>query len=62
VTNLAARLCSEAQGGQVLISQRIATLLEGRLQAEPLGEVQFKGIIKPVPIWLVQGLQGWTSA
>jgi adenylate cyclase len=57
VTNLAARLCAEAQGGQVLISQRIATLLDGRVQAQPLGEVQFKGIAKPVPIWVVEGLQ-----
>lgn len=56
VTNLAARLCAEAQGGQVLISQRIATVLDGRVVASPLGEVQFKGIAKPVPIWVVERL------
>lgn len=57
VTNLAARLCSEAEGGQVLISQRIATLLEGRLQAELKGNIEFKGIAKPVPTWVVRSLQ-----
>jgi adenylate cyclase len=39
VTNLAARLCSEAEGGQVLISQRIATLLDGR----PEGQHRIQG-------------------
>jgi class 3 adenylate cyclase len=56
VTNLAARLCSEAAGGQVLISQRIATLLEGRVKATLLGEIEFKGITKPVPTWVVEAL------
>jgi len=56
VTNLAARLCSEAQGGQVLISQRIATLLEGRVQADLVGNIDFKGIAKPVPTWAVRSL------
>jgi adenylate cyclase len=57
VTNLAARLCSEAEGGQVLISQRIATLLDGRLQADLKGNIEFKGIAKPVPTWVVRSLQ-----
>ncbi len=57
VTNLAARLCSEAAGGQVLISQRIATLLAGRVQADLVGNIDFKGIAKPVPTWLVHALQ-----
>ena len=56
VTNLAARLCAEARGGQVLISQRIATLLDGRVQAELIGNIEFKGISKPVPTWLVHRL------
>ncbi len=57
VTNLAARLCSEAEGGQVLISQRIATLLEGRVEAGLMGNIEFKGIAKPVPTWAVRALR-----
>ena len=30
VTNLAARLCAEAKGGQVLVSERIITMLQAR--------------------------------
>ena len=53
VTNLAARLCAEAKGGQVLVSGRVHTMLDGAVQAEHLGDVEFKGIAKSVPTWLV---------
>jgi class 3 adenylate cyclase len=49
VTNLAARLCGEAQGGQVLVSGRIATLLEGQLNFEHVGDLVLKGLARPVP-------------
>jgi class 3 adenylate cyclase len=56
VTNLAARLCSEAAGGQILVSARVAAEVEGRLDAESLGPVAFKGLARPVPVWSVRGL------
>ena len=56
VTNLAARLCSEAKGGQVLISQRVFTMLDGAVTAQHLGDMEFKGIARPVPTYLVDKL------
>ena len=56
VTNLAARLCGEAKGGQVLVSERIVTMLQGAVEADHLGDVEFKGLARPVPTYLVQRL------
>ena len=49
VTNLAARLCGEAQGGEILLSQRVMGALDGMLPAEPAGELNLKGFQRPVP-------------
>ncbi len=56
VTNIAARLCSEAKGGQVLISQRVHTMLDGAVLADHLGNIELKGLAEPVPTYLVQRL------
>ena len=48
VTNLAARLCAEAKPGQILVSRRVLTTVEGLVEAEPVGEITLKGFIKPV--------------
>jgi class 3 adenylate cyclase len=56
VTNLAARLCSEAGGGQILISARVASEVEALIDAESLGPITFKGLARPVPVWSVRGL------
>ena len=37
VTNLAARLCSEAKGGQILTNQKTLSRIEDAVQAEPPG-------------------------
>ncbi len=58
VTNLASRIQAEAKGGQVLISQRVYTMLDGAVQAEHLGDIEFKGIARPVPTYLVKQLAG----
>jgi class 3 adenylate cyclase len=57
VTNLASRLCSEAQDGQILISQRVYTALEELVEAELAGELSLKGFHKPVPTFNVVGLK-----
>ena len=44
VVNLAARLCSEAADGQVLVSGRLAAAVEDLVQIEDLGERELKGM------------------
>jgi adenylate cyclase len=57
VTNLASRLCDEAQGGQILISQRVLAAVEAWVQAEPAGEFVLKGLSEPVPAFHVLALK-----
>ena len=57
VTNLAARLCSEAKGGQILTNQKTLSRIEDAVQAEPLGEVTLKGIAHPVPVFNITGVK-----
>jgi class 3 adenylate cyclase len=58
VTNLAARLCGEAEHGQILICPRVATAVEGLIEAEAIGPLTLKGFLKPVPALSVLGLKG----
>jgi adenylate cyclase len=51
VTNLAARLCGEATGGQILISQRVYAAVDALAVAELVGELSLKGFVKPVPVY-----------
>jgi adenylate cyclase len=48
VTNLASRLCDEARGSQILISQRIYSVVEELVEAEVLDQLTLKGFSKPV--------------
>src|SRR5690349_21003079 len=48
VCNLAARLCAEAKDGQILISSRIAEAVEGVARLEDLGNLELKGLRRPV--------------
>jgi adenylate cyclase len=57
VTNLAARLCGEATGGQILISQRVYAAVEALAVAELVGELSLKGFVKPVPAYNVWTLR-----
>ncbi|MEK6211095.1 MAG: adenylate/guanylate cyclase domain-containing protein [Pseudomonadota bacterium] len=57
VTNLAARLCSEAKPGQILISQKVCASVENFAEFEPVGELQLKGFLKPVPAFNVLKLK-----
>jgi adenylate cyclase len=51
VTNLAARLCSEAKAGQILVHQRVVTTVEALIEAEPVGDVSLKGLSRPVKVF-----------
>ena len=48
VCNLAARLCAEAQDGQILISSRVARAVEAVVKLEDLGNLELKGLRRPV--------------
>ena len=57
VTNLAARLCGEAKGGQILTNQKTFSPLEGLLRAEPLGCIALKGFTQPIQVFNILGLR-----
>ena len=48
VTNLAARLCGEAKGGQILVHQRVAATIEELADLEEIGPLTLKGLARPV--------------
>ena len=48
VTNLAARLCEEAKGGQILTDKETLSKIEGLVHTEPLDELRLKGFARPV--------------
>ena len=48
VTNLAARLCGEAKGGQILVSQRVEGALGEVAKSQPVGDLSLKGLNKPI--------------
>ncbi len=48
VSNLAARLCAEAKGGQILIDQKTLSKIEELVEVDPPEELHLKGIIRPV--------------
>jgi adenylate cyclase len=48
VTNLAARLCSEAKAGQVLTNQKTLARVESSVEAAPVGPLALKGFGTPV--------------
>ena len=55
VTNLAARLCAEAAGGQILISQRVQGCVADFARADSIGELTLKGFHRPVVAYAVAG-------
>lgn len=58
VTNLAARLCDRAEGGQILVSQRVFAETEDAVTAEPVTEISLKGFSKPMGVFSVTGVKG----
>ena len=57
VSNLASRLCDEAQPGQILASQRVYAAVEEMVEAERLGDIPLKGFLKPVPTFNIVRLR-----
>jgi len=60
VVNLAARLCDEAHGGQILIDRRTRAALDDDVEVEPIGPLTLKGYAQPVTAFqLKRLLSGW---
>jgi class 3 adenylate cyclase/putative methionine-R-sulfoxide reductase with GAF domain len=56
VTNLASRLSTQAQAGQILISQRVLAAVEDHADAQPVGELELKGFGRPMSAYEVRAL------
>jgi class 3 adenylate cyclase len=56
VSNVASRLCDEAQPGQILISPRVLLAVENAVTVEKAGEFELKGIRRPLEVHNVVGL------
>jgi class 3 adenylate cyclase len=54
VVNLAARLCAEAQPGQILVDRRARAALDDEFVAEPTGPLVLKGYAQPVPAFVLK--------
>ena len=57
VTNLAARLCGEAPGDQILIAHRVYAGVETLVEVEPQEVLTLKGFRRPVIAYRVRGLK-----
>ena len=57
VVNLAARLCGQAQGGEVLAAERVVAALGDAVVSEPAGEIELKGMARPVAVHRVTSLR-----
>lgn len=57
VTNVAARLCSEARDGQILVTQRIVKEVEDLAGFTLLGDFQLKGLSRPIPIYNIDDMK-----
>ncbi len=55
VTNLAARLCSEAQAGQILVDRKTMARVESLVRATPVGPLTLKGFQQPVSAFVLAG-------
>jgi class 3 adenylate cyclase len=62
VTNLSARLCSEAKGGQILVTARVASAVEELVEMEEVGTLALKGLLKPVTAFNVLSLKELTPS
>jgi hypothetical protein len=50
VVNLSARVCAIAAGGQILVTNKVMAAVDDRVESTPLGQTEFKGLTRPVPI------------
>ena len=56
VTNLASRLCDEAQPGQILVTQRVHAAAADLVASEGLGPMSLKGFSRETHVFDILGL------
>lgn len=56
VTNMAARLCGEAKGGQILTNRKTLSQFEHLVDASAIGDLTLKGFAKPVSVFSISAL------
>jgi adenylate cyclase len=56
VTNLAARLCAEAESGQVLVAQRVFSAVESRAVGESVGVLELRGFSRSIRAFNVSSM------
>jgi adenylate cyclase len=57
VTNLASRLSTRSEPGQILIGPRVYAATEAAVDAVPVGELELKGFGRPISAYEVRGLR-----
>ena len=61
VVNLAARLCSEARSGQILVDGKVHAAVEMLTDTEPLGELALKGMQRPVSAFNIVAIRDFQA-
>jgi class 3 adenylate cyclase len=59
VTNLASRLCSEAQPNQIVVSRRVYGMVEQWVEGKPIDDLNLKGFNHPI---LAAEIMSWREA
>jgi len=62
VANMAARLCAEAKGGQILINQKTLGKVEEIVETESLDQLSLKGFSKPVDVFNIVAVRNNESS
>ena len=57
VVIMASRISGKAEANQILLSQRAHAMVEDLVDVEPVGELELKGMSRPVPALNVVGIQ-----
>lgn len=57
VANLAARLCGEAQGGEILVEQKVLAAAESFAEAQPRGHLSLKGFTHAIAAFNIVSLK-----
>jgi len=60
--NLASRLQDQAKAGETLISQAVQRAVTDVVESAPMGAVEVKGFVAPVPVWRLEGLRDVAAA
>lgn len=57
VSNLASRLCNEADDGQILVPERFLQSIKDLVETEPVGTLTLKGFTRPVAAYAIISLR-----